>query len=318
MEKTSLLYAADFHGSNLLLEKIVNKTILYKPDALIIGGDLTGNSLHPIELVRRGLYSTPSIDGLKQLVLKNQGELNRFIDKASDIGRYPIVCNKEVLIKLYEDEEFKEKTFKDEMTKRLKEWMFILESKIKQLNIKTYMFCGNNDPYEMDEIIDISNYIVNPETSPQIINDLFELIADSSANETPFNCPRDLEETKLKERLAHKMSLIKDHGRAIYAFHCPPYNTKLDVIIEIDAKQKQKIESGNPVQTNVGCKVIRELIEENQPLLSLHGHIHESQGESIIGRTVCINPGSQYHIGLLNAVMIVLNRDSVIDTFKVT
>jgi Icc-related predicted phosphoesterase len=44
---------------------------------------------------------------------------------------------------------------------------------------------------------------------------------------------------------------------------------------------------------------VREAIEEGQPALSLHGHIHEARGNTRIGRTLCINPGSSYEQGQL-------------------
>ena len=55
----------------------------------------------------------------------------------------------------------------------------------------------------------------------------------------------------------------------------------------------------------VGSTAVRAAIEEHQPALSLHGHIHESRGNCRIGRTLCINPGSSYEQGdLLGAVSI--------------
>jgi len=46
------------------------------------------------------------------------------------------------------------------------------------------------------------------------------------------------------------------------------------------------------------------MIEKYQPLIGLHGHIHESPGMYKIGRTVCVNPGSEYAEGLLKAFLI--------------
>jgi hypothetical protein len=55
----------------------------------------------------------------------------------------------------------------------------------------------------------------------------------------------------------------------------------------------------------------RLIIEEYQPLLSLHGHIHESRGATTIGRTVCINPGSEYNSGRLLGVLITVTDHEV-------
>ena len=53
-----------------------------------------------------------------------------------------------------------------------------------------------------------------------------------------------------------------------------------------------------------GSTAVREAIEKYQPLLGLHGHIHESRGMYKLGRTVYINPGSEYAQGILRGAMI--------------
>jgi Icc-related predicted phosphoesterase len=57
---------------------------------------------------------------------------------------------------------------------------------------------------------------------------------------------------------------------------------------------------------------VRQLIEEVQPLLALHGHIHESKGEVRIGRTLALNSGSEYNTGRLHGVVVRLGLDRVI------
>ena len=54
----------------------------------------------------------------------------------------------------------------------------------------------------------------------------------------------------------------------------------------------------------VGSRSIRRLVEERQPTLALHGHIHEGRGRYKLGRAVGINPGSQYQDGVLMGVLI--------------
>jgi len=61
----------------------------------------------------------------------------------------------------------------------------------------------------------------------------------------------------------------------------------------------------------VGSKSIRDAIEKHQPLLGLHGHIHESRGSFKIGRTICVNPGSEYTEGILRGTIANLDKDSV-------
>jgi len=57
---------------------------------------------------------------------------------------------------------------------------------------------------------------------------------------------------------------------------------------------------------------VREAIEKYKPLLGLHGHIHESRGVVNIGRTLCINPGSEYGEGIIRGAIVDLAKDKVL------
>jgi Icc-related predicted phosphoesterase len=61
----------------------------------------------------------------------------------------------------------------------------------------------------------------------------------------------------------------------------------------------------------VGSKAVRDAIKKHQPLLGLHGHIHESKGTKRMGKTLCINPGSMYEQGYLSGALIALGKDKI-------
>ncbi len=63
-----------------------------------------------------------------------------------------------------------------------------------------------------------------------------------------------------------------------------------------------------------GSQVVHDAILRYQPLLSLHGHIHESRGVIKMGRTTAINPGSEYGEGILRGVIVTLAGDKVEST----
>jgi Icc-related predicted phosphoesterase len=56
---------------------------------------------------------------------------------------------------------------------------------------------------------------------------------------------------------------------------------------------------------------VRDAIEKYQPMLGLHGHIHESQAMAKIGRTTCINPGSEYAEGILRGCIVTVSEGEV-------
>jgi Icc-related predicted phosphoesterase len=51
---------------------------------------------------------------------------------------------------------------------------------------------------------------------------------------------------------------------------------------------------------------VRAVLDRYQPMLSLHGHIHESRGGTKLGRTVALNPGSEYSEGVLRGALATL------------
>jgi len=59
--------------------------------------------------------------------------------------------------------------------------------------------------------------------------------------------------------------------------------------------------------TNVGSRSVRELIMKYQPTVALHGHVHETPGAVRLGRTICINPGSEYNDGILRGALLVID-----------
>jgi uncharacterized protein len=63
---------------------------------------------------------------------------------------------------------------------------------------------------------------------------------------------------------------------------------------------------------------VRDAIKEGQPTLALHGHIHEAKGNTRIGRTLCINPGSSYEQGQLLGAVVNLDGGKKVKRFVLT
>jgi Icc-related predicted phosphoesterase len=66
--------------------------------------------------------------------------------------------------------------------------------------------------------------------------------------------------------------------------------------------------SGGQAIRPVGSTSVAESIRRVQPLLSLHGHIHESKGAARIGSTLALNPGSSYEEGILQAAVVTIDE----------
>ncbi len=67
----------------------------------------------------------------------------------------------------------------------------------------------------------------------------------------------------------------------------------------------------------VGSKAIRVAIEKYQPLLGLHGHIHESKASQYLGRTLLLNPGSEYTEGILRGFFIEYDSEGIKNYWKI-
>ena len=139
-----------------------------------------------------------------------------------------------------------------------------------------------------------------------------EMISSSYANPTPWNSPRELEEEALYGRLRKLAEQVEAPGSAIFNLHVPPYDSRLDTAPDLKPDLTPRYSGGQPVTKPVGSHAVRQLIEEYQPLLALHGHIHESKGETRIGRTLALNSGSEYNTGRLHGVVVTLGGDRVV------
>ena len=100
---------------------------------------------------------------------------------------------------------------------------------------------------------------------------------------------------------------LADPRKAIFNLHVPPKDTPIDQAMALDKEFRPKMSGGSPIITGVGSSAVRDAIAKYQPMLSLHGHIHESRGEARIGHTLALNPGSEYSEGVLRGVIVNLS-----------
>jgi Icc-related predicted phosphoesterase len=156
-----------------------------------------------------------------------------------------------------------------------------------------------------------SSFVVVPDGQRHWIDDDHEMISLGWANQTPWNCPRDLPEDDLVARIGEMTAQVQNMPRAVFNFHVPPHASQLDNAPQLDERLRTKASADGVAMTAVGSTAVRAAIERHQPLLGLHGHVHESKGSVKIGRTLCLNPGSEYGEGLLRGALIDLGRDKV-------
>src|SRR6202044_2030345 len=194
--------------------------------------------------------------------------------------------------------------FTTEMTSSLDRWLDMADGKLKGGQIPCILNGGNDDIWEIDDVIDQSPCVTFGEGKALDL-DGFHLISMGWTNPTPWDTFREAPEDQLAAKIEAVAGQVPDMERTIFNFHAPPYGTGLDEAPELDATMRPT--HGGAVMKPVGSTAVRDAIAGYQPLLSVHGHIHESRGVAKMGRTLTVNPGSSYGDGVLQAALIDIN-----------
>ena len=309
MGMTRLLYASDFHGSEAFFRKFLGAALHYNADAVIVGGDVTGKAMIPIVRTGPDRYEAALFN--RRETPTTAQELERLRQTITNVGFYPIVLEPDEAAALEADTAQMGARFEQEMIARVRQWMELAEERLRAPDIHLYFMCGNDDLASIDAAIEGYDHIHNPDGRRFWLDGDHELVGLSLANMTPWRCARDTDEDELALRLDAMAERLEAPERAVMAIHVPPYDSGLDICPELDENLQIVHRGGQVLMKPAGSPAVRRLIERVQPLLTLHGHIHESPGHVRIGRTLAINAGSEYAEGIMKAAIINLERDKV-------
>ena len=304
-----VFFATDLHGSEMCWRKFLNAAKFYDADVLICGGDMTGKAIVPI--VQENGHFTFTLAGVQQAVGADQvGEVEAQIRRK---GYYPLQMSVERLHELDQDEKVRAETFQRVMLEGVDRWMSMAADKLRGTGVRCFVCPGNDDEMEVDDVIRRSDLVELGEGRLVEI-DGWTMISTGWSNHTPWNTHREETEEALGDRIEAMAKQVPDASRAIFNLHCPPYKSGLDEAPAIDADLK--LLHGGRALRPVGSTAVRSAIEKHQPLLSLHGHIHESKGAIKIGKTLSINPGSSYEEGMLMGAIIQLDPKKGIKSYQ--
>jgi Icc-related predicted phosphoesterase len=304
---TKLFFATDIHGSDICWSKFLNAGKFYGADVLILGGDMTGKAVVP--LIHQG-GNNYRVTLLEQVFdISGDDEVQEIIKKIRSRGYYPYVTNPDELIELQNKPELVHEIFVSQVLKVVQQWMELADKKLDGTGMKVYCSPGNDDMDQVDDVIRGSRNVLLVEGQITQIDSDHEMIASGWSNRTPWNTHREEDEDQLKVRYEAMTSKLKDPRNAIFNIHVPPYKSGLDEAPELD-KDLRPVLAGQSLQP-VGSTALREAIQKHQPLLGLHGHIHEGRGATRIGKTLCINPGSMYEQGTLLGTLVKLGRNKI-------
>jgi Icc-related predicted phosphoesterase len=299
-----ILYAADIHGSERTYRKWLNAVQRVEPDVLVFGGDLMGKILHPI--VRRNGHWEADLFG-EPARMETEAELRDFQARLHNAGRYEVIVTPEEKAVLDSSEEAVHAAFLEAARKVALDWLALADERLRPSGITAFLMLGNDDFPELASVFGQSEMVVDAEQKVIDLPNGFQLISLGYSNRTPWDTPRELDEPDLATRIEAMAGQVADQSKAIYNFHVPPINTAIDVATDLDQNLAPVIEGGHPKPKSVGSTAVRDALTAHQPILSLHGHIHESPGIAKIGRTTAVNPGSEYADGVLRYAIVNLD-----------
>jgi Icc-related predicted phosphoesterase len=308
-----LFFATDIHGSEPTFRKFINAGKAYGVDALVLGGDITGKMLIPIIDLGQGSY-TATLQS--KAVTMTAEDLPAFENKLAKLGFYSKIMDQQQYEHNVQNPSEVEKLYLEKASQRLTSWIRLAEERLAGTPIRCYITGGNDDHQQVVELLqqEAQDRVVACEEKVVPLNDEYLLVSLGYSNPTPWKTPREIPEEELAVKIEDVFKGVEDCGKVVFNMHVPPVDSTLDTCPMLDTSTDPPTvvtSGGEPVMFGAGSQVVKDAIQKYQPLLSLHGHIHESRGVIKIGRTTAVNPGSEYGEGILRGTIVSLQGDKV-------
>jgi len=302
-----IFFATDVHGSEICWKKFINAGKFYGTEVIILGGDMTGKAIVPIISLGKGKYKVTLLE--QETILNGEDELDNMVKTIQNRGYYPYITDPDKVEEISKNPEKSDKLFVEQTIKTIQRWMEYADQKLSGTGIRCYVCPGNDDMFEIDEIIARSKYVEQCEGKLIQLDEHHEMISTGWSNPTPWNTPREEPEESLLERIEGLVQKLSNVKNAIFNLHAPPYRSGLDEAPEL-TKDLRPTYAGRSL-IPVGSKAVDKIINKYRPLLGLFGHIHEGKGTRKYGKTLCINPGSMYEQGILHGAVIELKPGKI-------
>jgi Icc-related predicted phosphoesterase len=302
-----LYFATDVHGSEICWRKFLAASKFYEVDTLVLGGDMTGKAIIPIIAQGGDEYKVTLLEQVS--MLHGKEEVDKMVQTIQNRGYYPYVTNPDEVQALVSSPEKMDELFMDQVIKTIQRWMDYADAKLSGTGIRCIVCPGNDDVFEIDDVIAASKCVRSLEGQVIELDEHHEMANSGWSNPTPWNTHREEPEEALLVRLEAVISKVKNPSQAVFNLHAPPYGSGLDEAPELTKDLRQAYAGRTMIP--VGSKAVLTVIDKYQPLLGLHGHIHEGKGTRKYKKTLCVNPGSMYEQGMLNGAVIELKPQKV-------
>jgi uncharacterized protein len=302
-----IYFATDVHGSEICWKKFLAASKFYGADTLILGGDMTGKAIIPIIAQGNDNFKVTLLE--QETILHGKDAVDKMVQTIQNRGYYPYVTDPDEVQTIASTPEKSDKLFMEQVIKTIQRWMEYADAKLTGTGIRCLVCPGNDDIFEIDAVIASSKCVRSVEGQVIELDEHHEMANSGWCNPTPWHTHREELDEALLVRLETVISYVKNPSQAVFSFHAPPYGSGLDEAPEL-SKDLRPTYAGRSM-IPVGSRAVMSLIDKYQPLLGLHGHIHEGKGTRKYKKTLCINPGSMYEQGMLNGAVIELKPQKV-------
>ncbi len=252
---TKALFVSDLHGRISWYDKLFHAIESEKPKLVLLGGDLFPHAM---------FSSAQYPDFIKDYLQPKFRSLKRSLKE-----QYPKV----MLIMGNDDPKALETELVSAGLDKLWEYIHYKKEICSNHSIIGYSYVPPT-PFQLKdwERYDVSRFVDPGCVSPE--EGLHTIPTDAN----------DLRYSTIEKDL-NQLFEVEDMLKMICLFHSPPYQTKLD-----RAALDGKMYDHAPLDVHVGSVAIKRFIEQKQPKITLHGHIHESsritgQWQEKIGET---------------------------------
>jgi len=317
---TRLFFATDVHGSERTFRKFINAGKFYDVNLIVMGGDISGKLMIPIIKEAGGRYRATLQGSIHKLTTDD--ELKQLQDRVGLLGFYSQIMEEDEYKSLAGKPEEVSQLFHKLARERLASWVDLAETRLKGSGIRCFVTGGNDDDPEVLEAMQgagkESFFACEGQVVP--VDDIHTMASVGFSNPTPWKTPREIPDEELGAIIDDMCTKVTDFEHCIFNFHVPPLDSTLDSCPKLDWSTDPPtpiVSGGQIVFAGAGSQAVRDAIEKRQPMLGLHGHIHEAQGVIKIGRTTCVNPGSEYGEGILRGCLVTF-ADGAIQGYQMT
>ncbi|HTX84239.1 MAG TPA: hypothetical protein VME44_18800 [Streptosporangiaceae bacterium] len=308
MARFTIYFATDIHGSERCFLKFLNAGKAYGAHAVILGGDVTGKALVPVVEQAGGTWQSTLFGRLE--TASDGAELAEIEKRIRSLGFYPYRTTPDEHAHMAADSTYLGHVFNGVMRASAERWVDMADNRLRAAGLPCLVMPGNDDIPEVKDVLTQGSWLTQAEGHVLELGP-YQVLSLGYSTVTPWNSPRELTEEEMADHLAKLTDQIQPGKPVIFNVHNPPADSGTDLAFKLTREMRIETAGGDPVRTPVGSQAVRAAIEHVQPVLSLHGHIHESRAMSSIGRTKVCNPGSLYPDGMLQGVLVTLDGDKL-------